>query len=103
MKNIIKRIQLEDTNKILTDLDYEDIETQCFHSSIIVGQFLKEYGNEEAIKKYTQESLYEEYNKNINKAQNLIDQANKNGGKDEGEEKSSVAVLGQNPEEQHSQ
>lgn len=73
MKNLIRRIQSGDANKKLTDLDYADIEEQCFHSSIIVGQFLKEYGCEEDIKKYAQESLYEAYNQKANKTQNLID------------------------------
>lgn len=73
MKNLIKRIQSGDTNKKLTELDYEDIEKQCFHSSIIVGQFLKEYGSEEDIKKYAQDSLYDDYNQKKDKSQNLID------------------------------
>ena len=73
MKNLIRRIQTRDANKKLTDLDYADIEEQCFHSSIIVGQFLKEYGSDEDIKNYARESLYEEYNQKTNKTQRLID------------------------------
>ena len=73
MKNLIKKIESGDANRKLTDLDYTDIEEQCFHSSIIVGQFLKEYGSEKEIKQYAQESLYREYNLKNVKTQNLID------------------------------
>lgn len=62
MKKIIKEVYSKNKEKTLTDLDYDDIEKQCFNSSIIVGQFLKEYNEKDISKDIIQKCLYENYN-----------------------------------------
>ena len=60
LKNIMNALKCSNGHNILTGNDYEDILHQCHDSSIIAGQYLKEYSTQ-SIRDIAKESLYKDF------------------------------------------
>ena len=67
LKNIMNSLKDAEKEYELTGNDYEDILHQCHDSSLIVGQYLKEYSTRRSIQDIAKASLYKDYHEQDHK------------------------------------